>query len=185
MSKRKSTPVGTIGPKPVTGSEALLVGTRKGFFILHGDKSRRAWKLAGPIHLGGIVHHMVMDPRDGRTILMVARTGHLGADYLSIHRSRQDLEGGEQAACFPQSAWGENGLVLRQNFWLSPGHPDEPDVWYAGSSPPGLFRSEDGGITWEGVAGFNKHPMRSTWVGALGDEPPDYSPQWARRDQNG
>jgi hypothetical protein len=31
----------------------------------------------------------------------------------------------------------------------------EPDVWYAGTSPPGLFRSADGGNTWEGIAGFN------------------------------
>ena len=172
MSKRKSTPVGTIGPKPVTGSVALLVGTRKGAFILRGDKSRRAWKLAGPIHLGGMVHHMVMDSRDRRTILMAARTGHLGPTiFRSADRGRTWKEASKPPA-FSKSPEGENGLVLRHNFWLSPGHPNEPDVWYAGSSPPGLFRSEDGGVTWQSVAGFNEHPMRATWVGTLGDEPP-------------
>ena len=40
-------------------------------------------------------------------------------------------------------------------FWLSPAHASEPEVWYAGTSPPGLFRSADGGVTWEEVAGFN------------------------------
>ena len=141
MSKRKSTPVGTIGPKPVTGSVALLVGTRKGAFILRGDKSRRAWKLAGPIHLGGIVHHMVMDSRDRRTILMAARTGHLGPTiFRSTDRGKSWKEASKPPA-FSKSPEGENGLVLRHNFWLSPGHPNEPDVWYAGSSPPGLFRS--------------------------------------------
>jgi photosystem II stability/assembly factor-like uncharacterized protein len=172
MPRRKSAPVKTVGPKSATGSLALLVGTRKGAFILRGDKSRRAWKLAGPIHLGGIVHHMVMDSRDRHTILMAARTGHLGPTiFQSTDRGRSWKEASKPPA-FSKAPKGEKGLVLDHNFWLSPGHPDEPDVWYAGSSPPGLFRSEDGGITWEGVAGFNEHPMRSTWVGALYGEPP-------------
>ena len=40
-------------------------------------------------------------------------------------------------------------------FWLSPGHASEPGVWYAGTSPVGMFRSDDGGATWKEVAGFN------------------------------
>jgi photosystem II stability/assembly factor-like uncharacterized protein len=37
-------------------------------------------------------------------------------------------------------------------------------VWYAGSSPAGLFRSEDAGEHWQPVAGFNDHPMRTKWI---------------------
>lgn len=51
--------------RPATGRVALLIGTRKGAFILRGDPSRRGWKLSGPTFLGSSVHHMVMDPRDG------------------------------------------------------------------------------------------------------------------------
>ena len=58
-------------------------------------------------------------------------------------------------------------------FWLTPGHTSEKGVWYAGTSPHGLFRSEDGGNTWDGVAGFNDHPQRSTWSG---DERQDAPP---------
>ena len=58
-------------------------------------------------------------------------------------------------------------------FWLTPGHPSEPDVWYAGTSPQALFRSGDGGRTWDGVAGFNDHPDRLTWVGGEQDLTPD------------
>src|SRR3990172_6486806 len=65
-------------PKPAAGPVALLIGTRKGAFILRSDKKRQTWKLSDPIFLGHIVHHLVMDPRDGRTLLMAARTGHLG-----------------------------------------------------------------------------------------------------------
>ena len=56
----------------------LLVGTRKGAFVFRGDKTRKTWKLEGPYYLGNIVNHLVADPRDGRTILMAAKTGHLG-----------------------------------------------------------------------------------------------------------
>jgi hypothetical protein len=38
-------------------------------------------------------------------------------------------------------------------------------VFYAGTAPHGLFRSEDGGRTWQPVSGFNDHPLRSTWGG--------------------
>ena len=65
-------------PTAATGAVALLVATRKGAFILKADKIRRAWKIAGPMFFGHIVHHMVLDPRDRRTLIVAARTGHLG-----------------------------------------------------------------------------------------------------------
>jgi photosystem II stability/assembly factor-like uncharacterized protein len=49
-------------------------------------------------------------------------------------------------------------------FWLTPGHVDEPDVWYAGGTPQGLFISRDGGATWDPVDGWNDHPMWATWA---------------------
>ena len=56
----------------------LLIATRKGLWTLTSDASRRSWKLSSPGFLGHIVHHAVLDPRDGRTMLAAARTGHLG-----------------------------------------------------------------------------------------------------------
>src|SRR5262249_38379310 len=44
---------------------------------------------------------------------------------------------------------------------------------YGGSWRQGVVRSEDGGDSWEPVAGFNSHPMREAWVGGLGDGTPD------------
>jgi photosystem II stability/assembly factor-like uncharacterized protein len=67
-----------VSPKPATGSIALLIGTRKGAFILRSDRTRRTWKLSAPMFLGHIVHHLVLDPRDRRTMLMASSTGHLG-----------------------------------------------------------------------------------------------------------
>ena len=61
-----------------TGRVALLVATRKGVFVLRSDGARSTWAIEGPHFLGHIAHHAVLDPRDGRTFLVAARTGHLG-----------------------------------------------------------------------------------------------------------
>ena len=52
-----------------------------------------------------------------------------------------------QPPAFPKAPEGETGRVVEQVFWLTPGHASEPSVWYAGTSPEGLFRCEDGGDT--------------------------------------
>lgn len=179
-SGSKSQPIGrgassayqSSQPRPATGSMALLVGSRKGAFILRGDRSRRTWKLSAPILLGNIVHHLVLDSRDGRTMLMAGRTGHLGPTIFRSTDFGKTWKEARKPPAFPRAAEGQKGLVVDHVFWLSPGHASERGVWFAGSSPPGLFRSEDGGVTWEGVAGFNLHPMRTSWVGGGQEGPP-------------
>ena len=123
--------------------------------------------------LGHTVHHLVLDPRDGRTMLMAARTGHLGP---TVFRSSDGGRAWTEAAAppaFPKTAEGQKGLVVDHVFWLTPGHVSEPGVWYAGTSPQGLFRTEDGGGTWKGVEGFNANPLRPAWTGGNQDGTPD------------
>ena len=155
------------------GCVALLIATRKGAFILTSDAARRAWAIGGPMFFGHIVHHMVLDPRDRRTLLVAARTGHLGP---SIFRSRDFGATWQEAArppAFPKAPAGQKGRVVDHTFWLAPGHSSQPGAWYAGTSPQGLFRSADGGNTWDGVAGFNDHPMYASWTGGEQDGTPD------------
>jgi BNR-Asp box repeat/BNR/Asp-box repeat len=159
-------------PKPAKGPVTLLIGTRKGAFILRGDKARRKWKMSAGMFIGGVIHHMVLDPRDKQTLLMAARTGHLGPTIYRSTDFGQTWQEAQKPPAFAKAPEGEMGEVLHHNFWLAPGHPSEPNVWYVGSSPPGLFRSEDRGVTWEAVKGFNEHPQRSAWVGTLDDAPP-------------
>jgi len=155
------------------GPISVLIGTRKGAYILRGDKSRRTWKLSNVMFLGQIIHHLVVDPRDSKTILAAARTGHLGPTIYRSTDFGKTWKESERPPAFPKVPEGQTGLVLNHVFWLTPGHASQPRVWYAGSSPQGLFRTEDGGRTWEGVAGFNEHPMRNTWCGGDKDGTPD------------
>jgi hypothetical protein len=164
---------GGTASKVEKGSVLLLVATRKGAFFLTSDSARRTWKTSGPHFLGSIVHHVMLDPRDRRTMLLAARTGHLGPTvFRSTDRGKTWKEAVRPPA-FPKAPEGENGRVVDHTFWLTPGHASEPGVWYAGTSPQGLFRSEDGGATWEGVGGFNDHPMREKWTGGGQDGTPD------------
>jgi photosystem II stability/assembly factor-like uncharacterized protein len=159
--------------RPGDGGPTLLVGTRKGAWLLAADASRRSWSMAGPIFLGHVIHHLVADPRDRRTILMATRTGHLGPTvFRSIDYGRTWIEASRPPA-FPA---GESlGRSVKGVFWLTPGHVDEPGVWYAGATPQGLFRTEDGGDTWSPVDGWNDHPKWAEWAEWPDDGTPDGS----------
>jgi hypothetical protein len=166
-------PASKSSSKSQTKSVALLIATKKGGFILVSDPKRRQWETRGPIFLGNIVHHMMLDPRDGRTLLLAAKTGHLGPTVFRSTNFGKTWKEAAKPPAFPKAPEGEKGQTVDHVFWLTPGHASEPNVWYAGTSPQGLFRSEDGGETWESVSGFNDHPMRMTWIGGLGDGTPD------------
>jgi photosystem II stability/assembly factor-like uncharacterized protein len=161
----------TAKTKP--GRVALLVGTKKGAFILKTDGARRAWTLTGPILLGSVVHHVVLDPRDRRTLLLAARTGHLGPTVFRSTDLGRTWKEASKPPAFPKAVEAETGRVVHHVFWLTPGHASEPNVWYAGTSPHGLFRSEDGGDRWEPVSGFNDHPLRAVWSGGEQGGTPD------------
>jgi hypothetical protein len=160
-------------PKPQTGPVALLIATKKGAFFLRSDRARRVWKLSGPQFLGHIVHHVVLDPRDRRTLLLAARTGHLGPTVFRSTDMGKSWKEASKPPAFPKARPGEKGRVVDHVFWLTPGHASEANVWYAGTSPQGLFRSNDSGNTWEPVSGFNEHPMYSAWTGGGQDGTPD------------
>jgi photosystem II stability/assembly factor-like uncharacterized protein len=150
----------------------VLVGTRKGLFVLRGDARRRKWHAEGPHFLGQIVNHAVLNPATG-TILVAARAGHLGPTvFRSVVGGKQWKEASAPPA-FPKSSGDAYGWSVAHVFWLTPGHVSEPMVWYAGTSPHGLFRSADDGITWQSVDGFNLHPDRPKWLGGSQEAPPD------------
>ena len=156
--------------KSTESATGLLIATRKGLWIMTGDAKRTAWTLQGPHFLGHIVHHAVLDPREGKTLLVAARTGHLGHTVMrSTNRGRTWTEAKRPPVFDPD----HDVRSVDHVFWLAPGHPSEPGVWFGGTSPHGLFRSEDSGDTWQGVNGFNHHPKRKDWCGGDKDGTPD------------
>ena len=150
----------------------MLVATRKGAWLFHGDGKRKAWRVDGPHFLGHTVSHLKLDPRDGRTLLAAARTGHLGPTvFRSTDLGRRWKEAAKPPA-FTKAADG-SGRAVDHTFWLTPGHASERGSWYAGTSPQGLFRSEDGGDTWVGFPAVNDDAQFRDWMGTVQDGTPD------------
>jgi photosystem II stability/assembly factor-like uncharacterized protein len=158
-------------------SNLVLVATRKGAWLYRGDKSRQQWRTDGPHFLGHIIQHMVLDPRDRRTLLAAASTGHLGPTIFrstDMGRSWQEASRPPAFAKVPEGQpEKQKGRAVNHTFWLTPAHENEPGVWYAGTSPQGLFRSEDGGVTWDGFSGLNDDPRYRAWMGSEQDGTPD------------
>jgi len=88
----------------------VLVATRKGAWLYYGDAQRRNWRVDGPHFLGHIINHLVLDPRDGRTLLAAAKTGHLGP---TIFRSTDFGKTWKEAAQPPAFAPPSNGQKAR------------------------------------------------------------------------
>ncbi len=141
----------------------LLVGTKKGGFILTSDRSRKDWSLTGPHAMGREIFHMTYDPRDGSVLAAVNHMiwGH------DVQRSNDLGATWESAETVP--SFDDGGDLSVERVWhLEPGRASEPGVVYAGVEPAALFRSEDGGANWTEVSALSSHPTREEWQPGLG-----------------
>jgi photosystem II stability/assembly factor-like uncharacterized protein len=155
------------------GRIVLLVATRKGAWLFHSDHKRKTWSVDGPHFLGHKVHHLQFDPRDGRTLLAAARTGHLGPTVFRSTNLGRNWKEAQQPPSFAKPDNGLPGRTVDHTFWLTPGHASEPGSWYAGTSPQGLFRSVDGGVSWTPLPSVNDDAQFRAWMGSAQDGTPD------------
>ncbi len=149
--------------KPKKGSVVVLVGTRKGAFVLRSDARRRNWALEGPHFAGSHIHHFIHDPRDG-TLFATVNNDWFGPD---LHYSRNWGKTWEKTKEGIRYAV-DSGLDVKRVWHIRPGRSSEPGVVYAGVDPAGLFQSNDGGATWEEVRGLNRHATREKWTPGAG-----------------
>jgi photosystem II stability/assembly factor-like uncharacterized protein len=139
-----------------------LVGTTKGLFLLRGDEDRRGWRTDGPLLEGWGVYHATVDPRDG-TLYAAANHVVYGP---TVQRS---TDGGSTWRRSKQIGLPEeSGLTLNATWHIEPGRPEEPETLYLGAAPGVLFRSSDGGETWEVNRGILEHPSREGWFPGAG-----------------
>ena len=112
----------------------VMVATRKGAWLLHSDSRRQAWQLDGPHFLGHTITHLQLDPRDGRTLLAAAKTGHLGPTiFRSTNFGRSWKEAAKPPAFAAPVPGGLPARAVDHTFWLTPGHASETGSWYAGT----------------------------------------------------
>ncbi len=152
----------------------VLVGTRKGAFVLTSDEGRRTWQVAGP-HFGGWeMYHLKGSPVDPDRLWASQSTGWFGQ---LIQRSDDgghtwDPVGKDfRYATEPGTHQWYDGTPHPWEFarvWhLEPSLTD-PDTVYAGVEDAALFKSTDGGGTWAELSGLREHGTGPQWQPGAG-----------------
>jgi photosystem II stability/assembly factor-like uncharacterized protein len=174
----------------------VLVGTRKGAFILEADGKRENWNVSGPHFAGWEIYHLKGSPADPNRIYASQSSGWFGQ---MIQRSddggntwhQPGTPPGEPAAPGPPKAASnkfvydasaESGKPLTTHQWYDgTQHPWEfkrvwhlepsltdPDAVYAGVEDAALFRSTDGGENWHELSGLRGHGTGPMWQPGAG-----------------
>ena len=151
-------------------SDRIIAATRKGlfFFVRNGS----GWALESEAFLGSPMTYVFADRRDG-ALYAAANLGHFGP---KLHRSADGGANWEEAAApafakvEDQGGGESNGPSVELIWSMAPGSGGAGDLW-AGTIPGGLFRSRDGGASWELNEPLWSMPERERWMGGGYDHP--------------
>jgi photosystem II stability/assembly factor-like uncharacterized protein len=152
----------------------VLVGTRKGAFVLAADGKRARWEVSGP-HFGGWeIYHLKGSPADPARIYASQGTSWFGQ---LIQRSNdggktwQPVGNEFRYEGVPGTHLWYDGTPHPWEFarvWhLEPSRTDPDTVW-AGVEDAALFRSTDGGGSWSELRGLRTHESASSWQPGAG-----------------
>jgi len=152
----------------------ILVGTRKGAFVLTADGARRSWDVAGP-HFGGWeVYHAKASPASPERLYAAPSTAWFGQ---LIQRSDDGGRTWEPVGSdfayqgVPGTHQWYDGTPHPWEFarvWHLEPSPTDADVVYAGVEDAALFRSADGGRSWRELPGLREHGSGPSWQPGAG-----------------
>jgi photosystem II stability/assembly factor-like uncharacterized protein len=140
----------------------VLVGTKKGAFILTSDEKRQHWEVSEPHFPGWEIYHIKGSPADPNRIYAAQHTGWFGQviqrsddggetwepvgnefAYQGDPGTHQDFNGSQQPWSFTR-------------VWYFAPSPTDPDTVYAGVEDAALFRTTDGGKSWHELPGLRE-----------------------------
>jgi hypothetical protein len=156
----------------------ILVGTRKGTYIVEGDKSRKKWKVGPVAHEGSEVFHVVADPRHPGDLYaavnsdfwgpMVERSRDWGRSWKEIATPLSPVRKDRKPVFEDDSPMSKERRAIKNLWHIEPGLPSEPETLLLGADPHLLFRSTDLGKSWEPLSSINEHPDRKNWSPGAG-----------------
>ncbi len=176
----------------------ILVGTRKGAFILTSDGKRKKWSIDGPHFAGWEIYHMKGSPVNPDRVYASQTSSWFGqiiqrSDDAGKSWSQPGSNGAAEAAAAEGTPQGESnmfvydtstesGKPLTTHQWYDgTQHPwefarvwhlepslDDADTCYASVEDAALFRTTDGGMTWHGLAGLRGHETGPEWAPGAG-----------------
>jgi len=152
----------------------VLVGTHKGAFVLTADEKRKAWNVEGPHFAGWDVFHVKGSPADANRIYASQTTGWHGQVIQRSNDGGKTWEPVDNKFVYE----GEPGthkwydgtprpFEFKRVWHLEPSLTD-PDTVYAGVEDAAIFRSTDGGSSWQELPGLRKHQSAPNWQPGAG-----------------
>jgi len=152
----------------------LLVGTRKGAFILTADAARKNWQIAGPHFPGWEIYHLKGSPADPNRLYASQSSGWFG-------QIMQRSDDGGKTWTPVGNKFAYDGVPGTHQWYDGTPHPWEfkrvwhiepslnnPDEVYAGVEDAALFHSTDGGQNWTELSGLRTHTTGSAWQPGAG-----------------
>jgi photosystem II stability/assembly factor-like uncharacterized protein len=152
----------------------VLVGTRKGAFVLSSDASRKQWKVDGPQFAGWEIYHLKGSPADPDRLYASQSSGWFGQ---VMQRSNDGGKTWETAG----NQFAYEGEVGPHTWYDGSPHPYEfkrvwhlepslsdPDTVYAGVEDAAIFKSDDAGQTWAELPGLRTHETAASWAPGAG-----------------
>jgi hypothetical protein len=152
----------------------VLVGTRKGAFILNADASRKHWEVEGPKFAGWEIYHLKGSPADPNRLYASQSSSWFGQ---VMHRSSDGGQTWETVG----NQFNYEGTPGPHKWYDGSPHPYEfkrvwhlepslhdPDTVYAGVEDAALFKSTDAGATWSELPGLRTHPTAPEWAPGAG-----------------
>ncbi len=152
----------------------VLIGTRKGAFILTSDAGRARWKVKGPIFPGWEIYHVKGSPVDPDRLYASQSSSWFG-------QTMQRSDDGGRSWTVVGNEFKYEGVPgthqwydgtphpweFKRVWHLEPSHHD-PDTVLAGVEDAGLFRSTDGGRSWSELSGLRAHGSGPAWAPGAG-----------------
>jgi photosystem II stability/assembly factor-like uncharacterized protein len=142
------------------GGVRVLVGTRKGAFVLTSDARRERWDISGPHFAGWEIYHLKGSPADPNRLYASQSTGWFGQVIQRSNDGGKTWEPVDNKFVYdgvPGTHQWYDGTQHPWEFkrvWYLEPSPIDPDTIYAGVEDAALFRSSDGGKTWQELAGL-------------------------------
>jgi hypothetical protein len=169
----------------------VLVGTRKGAFILTSDGARKRWKVSGPHFAGWEIYHVKGSPVEPNRIYasqtsawfgqIIQRSDNGGKTWQPPGTKPEDLMGPDGMPKGESNMFVYDGVPGTHQWYDGTQHPwefkrvwhlepslNDPDTVYAGVEDAALFRTTDGGKSWHELSGLRKHDTGPKWQPGAG-----------------
>jgi photosystem II stability/assembly factor-like uncharacterized protein len=156
------------------GGVRVLVGTRKGAFIMTSDEGRKKWDIQGPLFAGWEIYHLKGSPADPDRIYASQTSGWFGQ---VVQRSDDGGRSWEPVG----NQFSYDGPTGTHLWYDGTPHPwefarvwhlepslNDPDLVYAGVEDAAFFRSKDGGKSWQEMPGLRTHVSAQAWQPGAG-----------------